>query len=177
MGGRIRAVPSPFCLLPSAFPAQLMNPAQHALILAVRLYRCTLSPALTFLFGPLSQCRFTPSCSAYALEAIRIHGAFQGSWLALRRLGRCHPWGDCGHDPVPERKCAVPGVKCQGDGAVVRFGGARLLTNRLARTLAPPAPAECTTAGGSVPHPLSRDPYRASGTQRPASRIPRELHS
>jgi putative membrane protein insertion efficiency factor len=77
-----------------------MNPAQHLLILALRVYRGTLSPALTVLFGPLSQCRFTPSCSAYAMEAIQTHGALAGSWLAAKRLGRCHPWGDCGHDPV-----------------------------------------------------------------------------
>jgi uncharacterized protein len=78
-----------------------MNPAQHMLVLALRVYRWTLSPALAFLFGPLSRCRFTPSCSAYAVEAIQTHGALAGSWLAAKRLGRCHPWGDCGHDPVP----------------------------------------------------------------------------
>jgi len=46
-------------------------------------------------------CRFTPSCSAYAIEAWRRHGLFRGSYLAARRLLRCHPWGGCGHDPVP----------------------------------------------------------------------------
>ncbi len=83
-----------------------MNPLQHILILAVRVYRWTLSPAKTFLFGPLAGCRFTPSCSAYALEAIRTHGALAGSWLAARRIGRCHPWHECGHDPVPEAEAA-----------------------------------------------------------------------
>jgi uncharacterized protein len=78
-----------------------MNPAQHLVIAIVRVYRWTLSPALTFLFGPLSRCRFTPSCSAYAIEAIRSHGALAGGWLAVKRLARCHPWGSCGHDPVP----------------------------------------------------------------------------
>lgn len=48
-----------------------------------------------------SPCRFVPSCSTYALEAIEIHGAGRGSWLALRRVARCHPWGGQGHDPVP----------------------------------------------------------------------------
>ncbi|MFN3946200.1 MAG: membrane protein insertion efficiency factor YidD [Allosphingosinicella sp.] len=46
-------------------------------------------------------CRFTPSCSAYAITALRRYGALRGGWLALRRLLRCHPWGGSGHDPVP----------------------------------------------------------------------------
>ena len=46
-------------------------------------------------------CRFTPTCSAYALEALAKHGPWRGSWLALRRLLRCHPWGGSGYDPVP----------------------------------------------------------------------------
>jgi putative membrane protein insertion efficiency factor len=74
------------------------------LIVFVHLYRWTLSPAKTFLCGPLAQCRFTPSCSAYALEALKAHGALNGSWLAVKRICRCHPWGDCGHDPVPPAK-------------------------------------------------------------------------
>jgi uncharacterized protein len=83
-----------------------VNAAQHVLIFSLRLYQWTLSPAQGLLFGPLARCRFTPSCSAYALEAVRTHGALKGSWLALRRLGRCHPWGGCGEDPVPP---ALPG--------------------------------------------------------------------
>lgn len=47
------------------------------------------------------RCRFTPSCSAYALEALAVHGVARGSWLAFRRLLRCHPWGGSGYDPVP----------------------------------------------------------------------------
>jgi len=101
-----------------------MNPAQHLLVLCVRLYRWVVSPAKTLLFGPLGRCRFTPSCSAYALEALRRHGALAGSWLALKRIGRCHPWGGCGDDPVP-----VPKAKGQrragidaGGEAPVCFG-------------------------------------------------------
>jgi len=79
-----------------------VNPVQAILIFAVRLYRWTLSPAKTFLCGPLAQCRFTPSCSEYGLEALQTRGAAAGSWLAVKRVCRCHPWGDCGHDPVPK---------------------------------------------------------------------------
>lgn len=61
----------------------------------VQLYRLTISPLLG------NNCRFHPSCSAYALEALRDHGAFRGTWLALHRIGRCHPWGGSGYDPVP----------------------------------------------------------------------------
>ena len=66
----------------------------RALVLA---YRCSLSPLL----GP--RCRFYPSCSEYALAAIDEHGAVRGAWLALRRIGRCHPWHPGGYDPVPAR--------------------------------------------------------------------------
>jgi hypothetical protein len=58
-------------------------------------YRLAISPLL----GP--SCRFAPSCSAYALEAIGSHGPWTGTWFALRRIGRCHPWNPGGYDPVP----------------------------------------------------------------------------
>jgi uncharacterized protein len=70
----------------------------------IRVYQYTLSPFLRLLCGPNSGCRFTPTCSAYFLEAVEAHGVVHGSWLGLRRLGRCHPWGGSGYDPVPERK-------------------------------------------------------------------------
>ncbi len=65
----------------------------------IRAYRALLSPLLP------NVCRFTPSCSVYALEALKLHGPFKGSWLTIRRLSRCHPitWlgGSSGFDPVP----------------------------------------------------------------------------
>ena len=61
----------------------------------IRSYQVLISPYLG------SSCRFTPSCSAYAMEAIRKHGSLKGSWLALKRIGRCHPFCDGGYDPVP----------------------------------------------------------------------------
>jgi len=80
-----------------------VNLAQHILVFIVRFYRWVLSPMKTAVFGPAGRCRFTPTCSHYALQAIRIHGALRGSALAGLRVCRCHPWGGCGHDPVPEK--------------------------------------------------------------------------
>lgn len=65
------------------------------LIGLVRLYQLTLSPWLGM------NCRFQPTCSAYAIEALETYGVLKGGWLALRRLARCHPWGGSGYDPVP----------------------------------------------------------------------------
>jgi hypothetical protein len=90
-----------------------VNPAQHILLAAVRIYRAVLSPALGAFFGPTGGCRYTPTCSAYAAEAVRTHGAVAGSYLAVRRVCRCHPWGDCGHDPVPQ-KIKNSGLKAAG---------------------------------------------------------------
>ncbi len=67
------------------------------LILLVRFYQAAISPWL----GP--SCRHIPSCSHYMIEAIREWGAVKGTWLGIRRLLRCHPWGTSGHDPVPKR--------------------------------------------------------------------------
>ena len=69
--------------------------ARQLLILIVRFYRGVVSP-----LTPPS-CRFHPTCSAYALEALERHGALRGGWLSLRRILRCHPWGGHGFDPVP----------------------------------------------------------------------------
>ncbi len=72
-----------------------MSLAARPLVAAVKLYQVTLRPWLG------AQCRFHPTCSAYAVEALRVHGALRGSWLSLRRLLRCHPLGGAGFDPVP----------------------------------------------------------------------------
>lgn len=54
--------------------------------------------------GRISRCRYLPTCSTYALEAYEVHGFVKGSWLTARRIGRCHPWGGHGLDPVPPKK-------------------------------------------------------------------------
>jgi len=74
------------------------GPVARLLLLPVRFYRRFIGPFLP----PV--CRFHPSCSAYAVEALTVHGALKGSWLAARRLGRCGPWHPGGFDPVPPRR-------------------------------------------------------------------------
>lgn len=64
-------------------------------ILLIKFYQLSISPLLP------SSCRFTPTCSQYGIEAVNKYGALKGSWLALRRILRCHPWGGSGYDPVP----------------------------------------------------------------------------
>lgn len=61
----------------------------------IKLYQWLISPLLG------ANCRFTPTCSQYGIEAIKKHGPFKGGWLTLKRIGSCHPWGRHGHDPVP----------------------------------------------------------------------------
>lgn len=73
----------------------LKTAVRRLLILPIRLYQLCISPLLP------PSCRFVPTCSAYAIEAISRHGALRGGWLTLRRLARCHPWGGSGYDPVP----------------------------------------------------------------------------
>ncbi|MDQ7079430.1 MAG: membrane protein insertion efficiency factor YidD [Paracoccaceae bacterium] len=75
-----------------------MTPLAFVLSLPVRAYRLLFSPWVGH------GCRYQPTCSAYALEALEKHGGIKGSWLAIRRIGRCHPLGGTGYDPVPERK-------------------------------------------------------------------------
>jgi putative membrane protein insertion efficiency factor len=73
----------------------------------IRSYQLLVSPVL----GP--SCRYLPTCSDYAAEAIERHGALAGTWLALRRLARCHPWGGSGYDPVPERRWHKHSIGCR----------------------------------------------------------------
>lgn len=77
-----------------------MSPLAHLLRLPIHLYRYAVSPLLGV------NCRFAPSCSEYALEALATHGAAKGGYLAARRILRCHPWGGSGYDPVPSAGAA-----------------------------------------------------------------------
>jgi putative membrane protein insertion efficiency factor len=91
---------------------QILGLLRYPLIGLVQIYRYVISPWLP------NSCRFTPTCSAYALEALRLWGPFKGSWLALKRISRCHPRGGHGFDPVPQkgkneinRRTKIPGKK------------------------------------------------------------------
>lgn len=88
--------------------------AARLLMVPITVYRRLIGPMLA------PRCRFEPSCSAYALEALRRHGALRGSWLAVRRIGRCHPFHPGGYDPVPSRN--VASTEATGDR------GAEILT-------------------------------------------------
>ncbi|ADO43629.1 membrane protein insertion efficiency factor YidD [Ketogulonicigenium vulgare] len=90
-----------------------MTPLARLFALPVKAYRLVLSPWIG------QYCRYHPTCSTYALEALEKHGGLKGGWLTLRRLARCHPWGGSGIDNVPEPK-AKPKAKpnhhsCKGD--------------------------------------------------------------
>jgi len=65
------------------------------LVIPIKLYQILISPII----GP--NCRYHPTCSQYSIEAINKHGPFKGTWLAIKRISSCHPWGGSGHDPVP----------------------------------------------------------------------------
>ena len=73
-----------------------MSPLARIIAAPVHLYRATFSPLVGH------SCRYQPTCSAYALEALDKHGALKGTWLAARRIARCHPWGGSGIDNVPD---------------------------------------------------------------------------
>ncbi|MRN38381.1 membrane protein insertion efficiency factor YidD [Neisseria sp. N95_16] len=73
----------------------MKSPLAKVMLLMIRFYQYAISPLIP------PRCRFTPTCSQYAVEAVQKHGAFKGGWLALKRIARCHPFGGSGHDPVP----------------------------------------------------------------------------
>ena len=83
----------------------------RVLLVLVGFYRRWISPALP------PRCRFAPSCSAYAAEAVTAHGAARGSWLTVRRLARCHPFHPGGHDPVPPVRSASVRISRSRSGA------------------------------------------------------------
>ena len=85
-----------------------MSPAAHLAKLLVRGYQLVISPLLP------PSCRFAPTCSCYAMEALANHGALRGGWLAIKRIGRCHPWGGEGYDPVPPVMHKMPIEKPNG---------------------------------------------------------------
>ena len=73
------------------------NLVRHCILLPIKAYQYLISPLLG------TSCRHLPTCSAYAQDAIELHGVMKGSWLALKRILRCHPWGTHGYDPVPRK--------------------------------------------------------------------------
>ena len=91
------------------------SPVARVLLLLVRAYRRGLSPLLP------PRCRFAPTCSVYAVEALQTHGAARGTWLTLRRLARCQPFHPGGHDPVPPRR---PSMGDDGGGTPPAAGTA-----------------------------------------------------
>ena len=88
------------------------DPLRWLLIGFLRAYRLLISP----LYGQV--CRYHPSCSAYALEAVTVHGSVKGSWLAVRRIARCNPWARGGFDPVPATKSPTSSRPLSGTGHV-----------------------------------------------------------
>lgn len=84
--------------MPHLRPEGNLAGMERILQVLIRAYQLTLSPIIG------QHCRFTPSCSRYASEAIAVHGPARGSWLAIRRIGRCHPFCEGGLDPVPPRQ-------------------------------------------------------------------------
>ena len=86
----------------------MFSPLKHLLLLLLRLYQLCISPLL----GP--KCRFYPTCSSYAMEAIRNHGAARGGLMAAKRLCKCHPLHPGGYDPVPEKSTPTPSAHACG---------------------------------------------------------------
>ena len=87
-----------------SLPGRLLRPLALGVI---GVWRYGLAPLTAALVAAPSACRFEPSCSAYAAQAVRRHGGIRGSILAFKRIARCHPWGHAGHDPVPDSLSAA----------------------------------------------------------------------
>jgi putative membrane protein insertion efficiency factor len=117
IAAREAPVESPFVIRHSSFVVEVLT-------LAIRVYQLMLSPAQTFLFGATGGCRHTPTCSVYAMAALREHGVTAGTMLAVKRICRCHPWGGCGHDPVPQKPWPAAGG--QSPEFKIRNSGARI---------------------------------------------------
>lgn len=82
-----------------------MNVLSRILIIPVKLYQYLISPLLG------ANCRHSPTCSQYTVEALKVWGPFKGMWLALKRISHCHPWGSSGHDPVPQKQNQIQNHK------------------------------------------------------------------
>lgn len=99
---------------PSSTLTFVLRLPARALLALVWVYQKTLSPAIPAVFGPACACRFHPTCSHYAAEAVRTHGALRGTWLSARRLLRCTPLHPGGFDPVPAPRRAARHVCARG---------------------------------------------------------------
>ncbi len=158
-------------------PARRMGPLAWLLAGLVRAYQLVVSPWL----GP--SCRFEPSCSAYALDALRLHGALRGSWLVVRRLARCQPFCTGGYDPVPEprpsrrrfsfrRNGPSPGNPSPGDGpgpVVATAPGPGAASNQPPTASAPESAEGSTAVSAAVPS--GRSPAMLSEIADPDRRV------
>lgn len=144
------------------------SPVQLLLIGFLKAYRLLISP----LYGNV--CRYHPSCSAYALTAVQLHGAAKGSWLAARRLARCHPWARGGYDPVPGTERAddpdddpaedsVAVISPDTDNGHDDLGHDDLTGGSAGRTDVSPAPGESTAPDRSADQPVTPEDRVNSG--------------
>lgn len=124
------------------------SPVARGIVFLIRGYQRGVSPMLP------ASCRYVPSCSSYAVEAVQVHGAARGGWLAMRRLLRCHPWGGSGYDPVPPRGTDSPtrgGDDMKRDAGAVRPVDARHEVNDLDDAGPPQQDADPSTYDAGPP--------------------------